>query len=215
MMVRGWSFYGALVLVCLLAGCGGHRPPVVQTVSEVQYDLDQDEELVSQSDSDQQLIDQVLSQNGYYQKRVKPTVILVSKISRKLTLYYGRTPIRTYPVVLGANPKKDKLCQGDMCTPEGVYRVVCKFPHGRWNKFILLDYPNTQNWLKFARAKKRGQISPLASIGGEIGIHGTDDDLRNAIGENWTFGCISLQNRHLDDIYPLINEKTLVVIRKE
>ncbi|MBW1952035.1 MAG: L,D-transpeptidase [Deltaproteobacteria bacterium] len=215
MMIRPRSLYGIMILVWLLAGCCGHRTPVVHTTLDYQPVPDQEEEVRSEPESEQELIKQVLSQNGYHRQRVKPTILLVTKKTRKLTLYYGTTPIRTYPVVLGANPKKDKLCQGDMCTPEGVYHVVCKYPHERWNKFILLDYPNNQNWLKFARAKKRGQISPLASIGGEIGIHGTDDDLRNIIGENWTFGCISLQNHHLDDIYPLINEKTLVVIKKE
>ncbi|RLA89593.1 MAG: murein L,D-transpeptidase [Deltaproteobacteria bacterium] len=214
-MLRHWSWYGALLLCWVVAACGGHRAPVVQTGPEVDQAWDQAKERASESADEENLIKQLLSKNGYHQNGKKPTVILISKLSRKLTLYYGATPLKTYPVVLGGDPKHDKLCQGDLCTPEGVYHVVCKYPHDRWNKFILLDYPNTQNWLKFARAKKRGRISPWASIGGEIGIHGTDDDLRNIVGENWTLGCISLQNRHLDDIYPLINENTLVVIQKK
>jgi len=39
--------------------------------------------------------------------------------------------------------------------------------------------------------------------------------LRNLTGQNWTKGCISLQNRDLQEIYPLVNNKTLVVITKQ
>ncbi len=80
-------------------------------------------------------------------------------------------------MVLGHNPRNDKLEQGDKCTPEGVYRVVYKYPHAKWSKFILLNYPTRKNWLKFAEAKKRGKIPLDAQIGGDIGIHGTEDDL--------------------------------------
>jgi lipoprotein-anchoring transpeptidase ErfK/SrfK len=118
-------------------------------------------------------------------------------------------------VVLGSDPYNDKLCQGDTCTPEGVYRVRAKYPHPKWDSFIWLDYPNTQNWLKFGRAKKAGRIPPEADIGGQVGIHGTEDPYRNIAGENWTKGCISLLNKDLEEIYPLVNNKTLVIITKQ
>ena len=153
--------------------------------------------------------------NGYNDDGHKPTVIVVHKLSRKLTFYQGITPLKSYPIVLGNDPYNDKLCQGDACTPEGVYRVRAKYPHSRWDAFIWLDYPNTQNWLKFARAKEAGHLPPDAEIGGEVGIHGTEDPLRNLSGENWTKGCISLQNRDLEEIYPLVTERTLVVIKKQ
>jgi len=91
---------------------------------------------------------------------------------------------------------------------------VTKFDHPKWNKFILLDYPNTKNWVKFAEAKRQGRIPWDADIGGEIGIHGTEDDLKNLNGENWTLGCVSLLNRHVDEIYPYVSYDTLVVIKK-
>ena len=158
---------------------------------------------------------QVLTENGYDINRDKPTVIVVHKISRKLTCYRGLTPLKTFPVVLGTNPRNDKLCQGDACTPEGVYRVRAKYPHPRWDSFIWLDYPNTQNWLKFSRAKKAGKVAPDADIGGDVGIHGTEDPNWNLSGQNWTLGCISLLNKDLDEIYPMVNEQTLVVITKQ
>ena len=54
----------------------------------------------------------------------------------------------------------------------------------------------------------------ILDIGGSVGIHGTEDPLKNLSGLNWTKGCISLMNRDLDEIYPLITSQTLVVIRK-
>ena len=134
----------------------------------------------------------VLAKKGYDINRDKPTVIVVHKLSRKLTCYRGLTPLKTYPVVLGNDPYNDKLCQGDACTPEGVYRVRAKYPHPKWDSFIWLDYPNTKNWLKFARAKKAGRIPPEADIGGHVGIHGTPDPYREHLRGKLDQGCISL-----------------------
>ena len=93
--------------------------------------------------------------------------------------------------------------------------MVTKFDHPRWDKFILLDYPNMHNWLNFSRAKKAGKVPFDAKIGGEIGIHGTHDPFMNVTGENWTMGCVSLLNQHIEEIYPLINDDTLVVIKRK
>ncbi len=164
---------------------------------------------------EQAYLKEILEKRGYNGTGYKPNVILVCKQARRLTLYQGIHPVKTYPVVLGGNPVADKLCQGDKCTPEGVYRVVTKFDHPKWHKFILLDYPNTQNWLKFAEAKKRGKVPLDADIGGEIGIHGTEDDLKNLRGENWTLGCVSLTNKDVEDLYPLVGHDTLVVIKRK
>jgi len=164
---------------------------------------------------EQKYLDQLLSKNGYHGNGSKPTVIVVHKVTRRLTLYQGLTPLKTYPIVLGNDPYNDKLCQGDTCTPEGVYHVKAKYPHPRWDYFIWLDYPNTQNWLKFSRAKQAGKVATDADIGGQIGIHGTEDPGKNLTGQNWTKGCVSLLNRDLEEIYPLVNDKTLVVINKD
>jgi murein L,D-transpeptidase YafK len=213
--MRNWR-YGLLILplLALAAGCAGTpAPPAAKAV------LDQPSpEYTPQQTNltpEQKYIADLLAKNGYNGNGAKPTVIVVHKLSRKLTFYQGLTPLKTYPIVLGNDPLNDKLCQGDTCTPEGVYRIRAKYPHSRWDYFIWLDYPNTQNWLKFARAKKTGRLPEDADIGGEVGIHGTEDPLRNQSGVNWTKGCVSLQNHDLEEIYPLVDEKTLVVISKQ
>jgi lipoprotein-anchoring transpeptidase ErfK/SrfK len=37
----------------------------------------------------------------------------------------------------------------------------------------------------------------------------------NATGENWTMGCVSLLNQHIEEIYPLVNDDTLIVIKRK
>jgi len=206
-------FMCALLLVAASAGCGGGPgKPATATLDTPLPDYEEQETKLT---PEQQYIAQLLRKKGYDYNRDKPTVIVVHKLTRKLTFYKGLTPLKTYPVVLGNDPYNDKLCQGDTCTPEGVYGIRAKYPHAKWTSFIWLDYPNTQNWLNFARAKKAGRIAPEADIGGQIGIHGTEDPYRNIIGQNWTKGCISLRNKDIEEIYPLVNDKTLVVITKQ
>src|SRR5574340_1483486 len=205
--IMRYLFYIMCVALLLAAGAGCGGGLGKPEIAALDQPLPEYQQQQTQLTPEQQYVAQVLIENGYNINRDKPTVIVVHKISRKLTCYRGLTPIKTYPVVLGNDPFNDKLCQGDTCTPEGVYRVRAKYPHPKWDSFIWLDYPNTKNWVKFGRAKQAGRIPPDASIGGEVGIHGTEDASRNLTGENWTKGCVSLQNKDLDEIYPLVDER--------
>jgi murein L,D-transpeptidase YafK len=213
--IMRYLFYCMCVALLLAAGAGCGGGLGKPETAALDAPLPEYQEQQTQLTPEQQYLAQVLIENGYDINRDKPTVIVVHKLTRKLTCYRGLTPLKTFPVVLGTNPRNDKLCQGDACTPEGVYRVRAKYPHPKWDSFIWLDYPNTKNWLKFGRAKQAGKIPPDADIGGEVGIHGTEDASRNLSGQNWTKGCISLLNKDLQEIYPLVNDKTLVVITKQ
>jgi murein L,D-transpeptidase YafK len=124
--------------------------------------------------------------------------------------------IKQYPVVFGANPMDDKLRQGDRCTPEGRFRVISKYPHRKWDKFIWIDYPNEQSWEKHRQAKRDGIIDESAEIGGEIGIHGVPRGTGAMINLriNWTLGCIALKNKDINDLYPFIQTGTVVIIEK-
>ena len=155
-----------LLLAMGLSGCGGQaaKPPE----AKLDQPLPEYQARHTKLNPEQKYIQHVLQKKGYTNGS-KPTVIVVHKLARKLTLYRGTTALKTYKIVLGNDPYNDKLRQGDTCTPEGVYRVVCKYPHRKWDYFILLDYPNTQNWLKFSRAKKKGKVPFDADIGGSIG----------------------------------------------
>ena len=52
--------------------------------------------------------------------------MVVKKGKRKLHLYRDCRLVKTFPIDLGENPKGPKLYQGDMRTPEGLYRVIEK-----------------------------------------------------------------------------------------
>ena len=202
-----------LFMLAVLIGCGGGAAKIADEA--VKQPLPVLPVEPAHLTPEQQMVKEALEKNGYGRRGPNPTILLVQKELRRLTVYKGLTPLKTYPVVLGRNPRADKVRQGDLCTPEGVYHVVTKFDHPRWSKFILLDYPNTRNWLKFAEAKRRGKIPYDADIGGQVGIHGTDDPYKNLVGENWTWGCVSLLNRDIEEIYPLVNDKTLIIITRK
>ena len=142
------------------------------------------------------------------------TKILIQKSQYRLTLYYQKQPIKSYPVVFGSNPVGDKFKEGDRKTPEGIFKVRDLYPHAQWSKFIWLDYPNHDSWQKHLQAKKLGKISRFDSIGSEIGIHGVPKNRDSMIdkGLNWTWGCISLKNQDVDELYSVIQVGTAIQI---
>ncbi len=144
----------------------------------------------------------------------KAIAIRIEKSKYQLTIYYQKKPVKSYAIVLGANPKDDKFRQGDKRTPEGIFQVKELYYHSEWSKFILLDYPTPDSWRKFSQAKIRGLVKVNDDIGGEIGIHGVEKGQDWLIDRkiNWTLGCISLKNKDIDEIYSLLQRGTAIEI---
>lgn len=142
--------------------------------------------------------------------------IVVDKSDYELSLWSGQTRLKTYPVVLGTSPVKDKRMEGDRCTPEGTFHIRAMYPHKSWSKFIWFDYPTTDSWQKFNTAKRQGLIPQNATIGGDIGIHGVPDGADYIIDQrqNWTWGCISLKNKDLAEVYSVTATGTELQIRQ-
>ena len=140
--------------------------------------------------------------------------ILVDKSAYRLTVFYDSQPVKAYSTVFGSAPVGDKLAEGDRKTPEGIYRVKDLYPHSDWSKFIWLDYPTAQDWREHNAAKRAGNIALTATIGSEIGIHGVPQGADNLIDSrsNWTWGCVSLKNQDIDEIYEVMSQGTLVEI---
>ncbi|HEK85996.1 MAG: L,D-transpeptidase family protein [Candidatus Saccharicenans sp.] len=133
------------------------------------------------------------------------TVIVVSKLERKLTVYKAGVPIKTYDVGLGFNGLSDKLHAGDDATPEGEYRVIKKIAPTKYGNALLINYPNEEDIKKFNEAKKKGYITPATPIGGLIEIHGGGKD-------GLTRGCVALDDDDMSELYKMIPVGTQVTI---
>lgn len=142
------------------------------------------------------------------------TRIVIEKSAYRLKLYEGDRLLRNYPIVLGFDAVNDKKQEGDGCTPEGKFKVRTKYDHKRYLKFIWVDYPNAESEAKFKQNKASGKIPATATIGGEIGIHGTPPDCDQWVAEkrNWTAGCISLTRPDVAELYPLVEDGTEILI---
>jgi L,D-transpeptidase catalytic domain len=126
--------------------------------------------------------------------------IIVKKTRRELELYHKCQLLKVFPVDLGENPKGQKLYQGDMRTPEGLYRVIEKRDQGQTKYYLafLLDYPNENDKNRFERALSKGLIPKDAGIGGLIEIHGEGK------GVDWTQGCVALNNKYMEELFARI-----------
>lgn len=143
--------------------------------------------------------------------------IIVSKSAFTMYIVDNRKILlKKFPVVLGINPVDDKRFEGDGCTPEGIFKLRQQYPHSKWNKFIWIDYPNSDSYKKYNEAKNAGKIPAGKGIGGEVGIHGVPAGKDYYIDQkiNWTLGCISLKNKDVNELYEAIDGETLLEIRK-
>ena len=95
-------------------------------------------------------------------------------------------------------------------------------PAGQWpqrehaRKMLMLDYPTNESAMKFKVRKTNGLVPATASIGNGIGIHGVEPGNDYFIDRfyNWTNGCISLKNTHIDDLARYAKAGTPVMIQK-
>ena len=90
--------------------------------------------------------------------------------------------------------------------------IIAKYPHPRWNHFLLIDYPSASDRHRHELAKVTGEVASDASIGGNVGIHGTDKPDKNRRGVDWTWGCVSVDNEAIDELNRLLPLGTPVVI---
>lgn len=134
--------------------------------------------------------------------------LVVRKRERTLTLYRNAAEQKVYPIVLGIASLGPKTYRGDLRTPEGVYHISMKRTHERWERFMLLSYPNQTDRARYASALAEGRVPIIdgrpPGLGGDVGIHGTDRAAANVRGVDWTWGCISLLNEHVRELYDIV-----------
>lgn len=147
-------------------------------------------------------------------------IIVVDKVSRELVLYRHGRAVKSYPVVLGRNPGRKRF-EGDRRTPSGLYRITDKHPSAKYDRFLAISYPNDEDRRQYEAALSGGVIPAAFGVrarlspGGLVGIHGSDKEDFNKLGIDWTFGCISLANRDIEELYGEVAEGTPVLIRDD
>jgi len=133
------------------------------------------------------------------------TQVAVFKNSRRLYLFNRGTELRAYDIDLGFAPIGDKKVSGDGKTPEGDYVIDRRNPDSRFHLSIGIDYPNEKD---IADAKTLGE-----DPGGDIFIHGLGTMISRR-KPDWTWGCISVTNNEIEEIYAMVNDGTPISIYK-
>ncbi len=130
------------------------------------------------------------------------TRIQVLKEQRVMQLLHHRSLLRSYNVQLGFQPVGHKVQEGDGRTPEGGYRIDRRNPNSSFHLSLGISYPNAAD-IAYARAKG---VKP----GGDIFIHGTPPVWERT--PDWTWGCIAVSNKEMDEVYAMVNTGTLIYI---
>jgi hypothetical protein len=144
-----------------------------------------------------------------WSRRTGDVAVVVDKLNHRVHIVRGGESVENYPAEFGPGWLDQKIRSGDSATPEGRYRIVRKMGNGqsRYHKACLINYPNDEDRRRFNRLTSSGMMSRSARIGGLIEIHG-----EGGKGQDWTFGCISLRNDHLDRIFSKLSVGTPVTI---
>ena len=144
--------------------------------------------------------------------------LTIFKKRQELIVYYQGRLFKTYHAVFGRSLEPGtKLWEGDRRTPEGVYTIVEKHPSRRWGWFLTLNYPNEIDRRRYEELRDGGEVPSEAGhpvgVGGRIGIHGTDEPRLNRDSVNWTTGCISVDDKDIEELKKLLPDGTLVIIK--
>ncbi len=154
---------------------------------------------------------------------LKAAKIIIEKAQKKLFLYSEEKLLRIYPVKLGQNPVGDKIRQGDMRTPAGHYYVCMKNPRSKYHLSLGLSYPSIEDAKRGLEQKlitkgdhdriiqrvTKKSIPPWDTpLGGEIFIHGGGETW------DWTYGCVALRNKDIEELFKGVTVGTEVVIRQ-
>lgn len=131
------------------------------------------------------------------------TKVVVQKGARKMKLYHNNRVLKTYNISLGFAAAGHKQFEGDGKTPEGAYYIDRRNPKSRFHLSLGISYPNQAD-IAFARSQGK-------EPGGEIFIHGRTGDRGRNKGD-WTWGCIAVPDKQIEEIYAMVRDGTLINI---
>lgn len=137
------------------------------------------------------------------------SAVVINKADRVLTLYRNGQQVVSYPVRLGLNGIREKQYPGDGATPEGRYRISSKGEQGQTQLYraLVLDYPNKDDRRRYQLGRKSGQIPASRGIGGQIEIHGVENEVMAQ-----ALGCVMLDNPQMALLYNRVAKGTPVTI---
>ena len=131
------------------------------------------------------------------------TYVVVNKEDRRMFLMHHDQVLKDYKIRLGFAPVGHKEIEGDGRTPEGLYYIDRRNPNSRFYLSLGISYPNEQD---IAHARALGK-----SPGGEIFIHGQQKPFKRDKND-WTWGCISVSNRQMEDVYAMVSDGTPIAL---
>lgn len=131
------------------------------------------------------------------------TYVVVNKGDRRMYLLHHDKVLEDYDIRLGFAPIGHKTFEGDGRTPEGIYLIDRRNPNSRFHLSLGISYPND--------ADRETAEAMGKSPGGNIFIHGQKNPLRKDKGD-WTWGCISVSNKQIEDIYAMVGDGTPIQI---
>lgn len=168
--------------------------------------------------------------------RKAPVALLAIKSDYRLHLFTEGKLTRSYVIGLGQSPRGPKQKEGDNHTPEGRYTIIQKAmgpfsgSYGAYlgTRWLRLNYPNDNDarsaldkgainqaiFDSIVAANRIGREPPKnTGLGSGIGIHGWNGKWPGTDRQNLTWGCLSLQNEDLEDLYERVPVGTALVIR--
>lgn len=124
--------------------------------------------------------------------------IVVYKSKREMICYHNHHKVKKYMISLGEVPVGKKHFEGDMKTPEGLYRIDGRDTASEYHTNLSISYPNAEDR---AYAEQYGERP-----GGEIKIHGMPNNhkgnqKRHFLNSDWTIGCIAVADHEVDELY--------------
>lgn len=141
------------------------------------------------------------------------TEVRIDKGDHSLELVADGHVVKTYRVAIGTGGAGPKRMEGDKVTPVGTYKITGRIK-GLFHEFLVVSYPNDEDRLRYAAAKKRGEVPAGVGVGFGIGIHGVGVKEWNGVHKesDWTHGCIALDDAEIDDVASRVPDGTKVVI---
>ncbi len=117
--------------------------------------------------------------------------IVVEKSAKRLSIFGGGNQMKRYRIALGRNPVGAKQQDGDMKTPEGIYKIDSRNAQSSFHLALHISYPSDED----NRRAGRGWIGAFHRW------------------KNWTAGCIALTDEEIEELWRVTPDGTTIEIR--